>query len=91
MYSTVQYSTVQCKTHLFIYFVGARGSVHTYQDIFAACFGIVFDVEPDEVLGQFAIEGFVDFVEDEVEKVEAGDERRWEVDVARDGQVDVVF
>ena len=65
--------------------------MHTYQDIFAACFGIVFDVEPNEVLGEFAIEGFVDFVEDEVEKVEAGDERRWEVDVAGDGQVDVVF
>lgn len=43
------------------------------------------------MLGQFAIEGLVDFVEDEVEKVEAGDERRWEVDVAGDGQVDVVF
>jgi hypothetical protein len=43
------------------------------------------------VLGQFAIECFVHFVEDEVEEVEAGDERRWEIDVASDGQVDVVF
>jgi hypothetical protein len=43
------------------------------------------------VLSQFAIEGFIHFVEDEVEKVEAGNERRWEIDVASDGQVDVVF
>lgn len=43
------------------------------------------------MLGQLAIERFVDFVEDEVEKVEAGDERRWEIDVAGDGQVHVVF
>ena len=43
------------------------------------------------MLGQFAIEGFVHFVEDEIEKVEAGDERRWEIDVASDGEVDVVF
>jgi hypothetical protein len=42
-------------------------------------------------LGQSAIEGFVHFVEDEIEKVEAGDERRREIDVAGDGQVDVVF
>jgi hypothetical protein len=39
----------------------------TYQDIFAACFWVIFDVEPDEVLRQFAIEGFVHFVEDEIE------------------------
>jgi hypothetical protein len=65
--------------------------MRTYQDIFTTCFGIVFDVEPDEVLGQFAIECFVHFVEDEVEEVEAGDECRWEIDVASDGQVDVVF
>ena len=43
------------------------------------------------MLGQFAIEGFVHFVEDEIEEVEAGNERRREIDVARDGQVDVVF
>jgi hypothetical protein len=63
----------------------------TYQDVFAACFGVVFDVEPDEVLRQFTVEGLVHFVEDEVEEVEAGDERRWEIDVARHGQVHVVF
>ena len=43
------------------------------------------------MLGQFTIEGFVHFVEDEIEKVEAGNERRWEIDVASDGEVDVVF
>ena len=30
-------------------------------------------------------------VEDEVEEVEAGDERRWEIDVASHGQVHVIF
>jgi hypothetical protein len=49
-----------------------------------ACFNLIFDVEPNEVLGQFAIEGFIHFVEDEVEKVEAGNERRWEIDIASD-------
>ena len=63
----------------------------TYQDILAAGFGVVFDVERDEVLGEFPVEGLVHFVEDEVEEVEAGDERRREIDVAGDGQVHVVF
>jgi hypothetical protein len=49
-----------------------------------ACFNLIFDVEPNEVLGQFAIEGFIHFVEDEVEKVEAGNERRWEIDIVSD-------
>ena len=30
-------------------------------------------------------------VEDEVEKVEAGDERWWEIDVASHGQVHIIF
>jgi hypothetical protein len=63
----------------------------TYQDVLAAGFGVVFDVERDEVLGEFPVEGLVHFVEDEVEEVEAGDERRREIDVAGDGQVHVVF
>ena len=63
----------------------------TYQNVFAACFGVVLDVEVDEVLGEFTVEGLVHFVEDEVEEVEAGDERRREVDVARHGEVDVVL
>jgi hypothetical protein len=75
----------------FYFFRINKGGARTYQDIFAARFGIVFDVESDEVLGEFAVERFVHFVEDEVEKVKAGDERRWEIDVAGDGQVDVVF
>lgn len=63
----------------------------TYQNILAPCFGVVLDVETDEVLGESTVEGLVHFVEDEVEEVEAGDERRWEVDVARHRQVDVVL
>jgi hypothetical protein len=53
--------------------------------------GVVFDVESDEVLCESAVEGLVDLVEDEVEEVEAGNERWWEVDVASDGEVDVVL
>ena len=63
----------------------------TYQDILAASFGVVFDVERDEVLGEFPVERLVHFVEDEVEEVEAGDERRREIDVASDRQVHVVL
>jgi hypothetical protein len=43
------------------------------------------------VLGEFPVEGLVYFIEDEVEEVEAGDERRWKIDVASHGQVHVVF
>ena len=42
------------------------------------------------MLGKFPVEGLVHLVEDDVE-VEAGDERRWEIDVASHGQVRVVF
>jgi len=63
----------------------------TYQDVLAARMGVVFDVESDEVLGESAVEGLVDLVEDEVEEVEARNERWWEVDVASDGEVDVVL
>ena len=65
--------------------------VDTYQDVLAARMGVVFDVESDEVLCESAVEGLVDLVEDEVEEVEAGNERWWEVDVASDGEVDVVL
>ena len=65
--------------------------VDTYQDVLAARMGVVFDVESDEVLGESAVEGLVDLVEDEVEEVEARNERWWEVDVASDGEVDVVL
>jgi hypothetical protein len=41
----------------------------------------VFDVELDEVLGEFSVKGLVYFVEDEVEEVEAGDERRWKCEL----------
>jgi hypothetical protein len=70
---------------------GGLGGGWTYQDIFAACFWVIFDVKRDEVLGQFAIERFIHFVEDEIKKVEAGNESRREIDVAGDGEVDVVF
>ena len=63
----------------------------THQNILATCFGVVLDVERDEVLGESTVEGLVHFVEDEVEEVEAGDERRREVDVARHWEVDVVL
>ncbi len=63
----------------------------TYQDILATGFGVVFDVERDEVLSELPVECLVHFIEDEVKKVEAGDERRWEIDVASDREVDVVF
>lgn len=43
------------------------------------------------MLGQFTIEGFVHFVEDKIEEIEAGNERRWEIDVTSDGEVDIVF
>jgi hypothetical protein len=43
------------------------------------------------VLGRFPVEGLVHLVEDDVEEVEMGDERRWEIDVASHGQVRVVF
>ena len=67
------------------------GEGGTNQDILSAGFGVVFDVERDEVLGEFPVEGLVYFVKDKVEEVEAGDERRGEIDVARDRQVHVVF
>ena len=50
----------------------------THQDIFAPRVGVVFDVESDEVLGESTVQGLVHFVEDEVEEVEAGNERRWD-------------
>lgn len=68
-----------------------EGGGSTYQDILTTCFWGIFDVKPDEELGQFAIEGFVHFVEDKIEEIEAGYERRWEIYVTGDGEVDVVF
>jgi len=43
------------------------------------------------VLGESPVKGLVHLVEDEVEKVEAGYKRRWEIDVACNGEVDVVL
>ena len=63
----------------------------TYQDIFAPRVGVIFDVECDEMLGEPTVESLVDLVEDEIEEIEAGNERRWEVDVTRNGEIDVVF
>ena len=43
------------------------------------------------MLGRFPVEGLVHLVEDDVEEVEMGDERRWEINVASHGQVHIVF
>jgi hypothetical protein len=45
-----------------------------YQNVLSASFGVVFDVERDEVLRELAVDGLVHLVEHEVEQVEAGDE-----------------
>ena len=43
------------------------------------------------MLSELAVDGLVHLVEDEVEEVEAGDERRGQIDVAGDGQIHVVL
>ena len=70
-------------THVVTYELVTSGAEDDVMSL-AAGFGVVFDVETDKVLGEFP-------VEDEVEEVEAGDERRWEIDVASHGQVHVIF
>ena len=65
-----------------------RGS--TNQDILSAV-SAVFNVELDDVLSKFPVKGLVYFIEDEVEEVEAGDARRWEINGASYRQVHVVF
>ena len=80
-----------CVCYLWLELGGGGAARRTYQDVLASSFGGVFDVEPDEVLGQFPVEGLVHLVEDEVKEVKAGNERWWEIDVAGHGEVDVVF
>ena len=43
------------------------------------------------MLGRFPVEGLVHLVEDDVEEVEMGDERWWEINVASHGQVRIIF
>lgn len=62
-----------------------------HHDVDAAGRGSVLEVEPDEVPREAAVVDLVNLVEDEVEQVEPRDERRGEVNVARDGPVEVVL
>jgi hypothetical protein len=43
------------------------------------------------MLGEPAVKGIVHLIEDEIEKVESRDERWWEVDVACNRQIHVIF
>jgi hypothetical protein len=37
------------------------------------------------------IESFIHLVKDKIEQIETRDERRWQIDIARNGHLDIVF
>lgn len=63
----------------------------TNHDVRTAGRGPVLEVQADEMPRQPTIVDLVNLVEDEVEQVESRDEGRGQVDVARDGPVEVVL
>ena len=58
----------------------------TYEDILTASSQWrVLEVQRHQMLRELAIQNLVDVVQHQVQQVETGDQRRWEVDVLRHG------
>lgn len=65
--------------------------IGAHHDIGTGSLRLVLEVQADQVLREHAVALIVDLVEDEVQQVETRDQGRRQVDVARDGPLEVVL
>lgn len=69
-----------------------RVKIREYNDILGgSVLRTVFKVHPDEMSCQSTICNFIDFVEDKVDEIESGKQRRREIDVLWDWKIWIVF